>query len=62
MICCSLNRRGMLGDIEVDDTVTIALQDDEDIEDSQTNRCDCKEVNGIPAGRNDCVERSSRFE
>jgi hypothetical protein len=33
----------MLGDIEVDDTATIVLQDDEDIEDSQTNRCDCEE-------------------
>jgi hypothetical protein len=22
------------------------LQDDEDIEDSQTNRCDCEEING----------------
>ena len=37
---------GMLRDIEVDDAATIVRQDDEDIQDSQTNRRDCEEING----------------
>ena len=45
-LLCRPNRRGMLRDIEVDDTATIMRHDDEHIEDSQTNRCDCKEING----------------
>jgi hypothetical protein len=36
----------MLRDIEVDDAATIVRQDDEDIQDSQTNRRDCEEING----------------
>ena len=47
MICCAAQTgRGMLRDIEVDDAATIVRQDDEDIEDSQTNRRDCEEING----------------
>ena len=45
-LLCRPNGRWMVRDIEVDDTATIVLQDDEDIEDSQTNRCDCEEING----------------
>ena len=45
-LLCGPNRRGMLRDIEVDDAATIVRQDDEDIEDSQTNRRDCEEING----------------
>ena len=45
-LLCSPNRRWMLRDSEVDDSATIVRQDNEDIQDSQTNRCDCEEING----------------
>ena len=34
----------MLGDIEVHHATPIVRQDDEDVEESQTNRCDSEEV------------------
>ena len=36
----------MLRDIKMDDPATIMRQDDEDIQDLQTNRRDCEEING----------------
>src|SRR5262245_25129248 len=43
-LLCSPNRRRMFRDVEVDDATAIVRQDDEDIQHSETNRCDCEEI------------------
>src|SRR5215510_8307757 len=45
-LLCSPNRSWMLRDIEVNDAATIVGQDDEDIKDTQANRCDREEIDG----------------
>src|SRR5262245_13153891 len=45
-LLCSPNRRRILRHIEVDHAATIVRQDDEDIQNSQLNRCDRKEIDG----------------
>src|SRR5262245_59672546 len=44
-LLCGPCRRRILRDIEVDDAATIVRQDNEDIQDSQTNRRDFEEIN-----------------
>jgi len=51
----------MLRDIEVDDSATIVRQDDENIQESQTNRRDCEEINGYQLSHMIAKERHPRL-